>query len=153
MIRQLNEGYRIPSSLQKTLQKDFEEFVEYWEEEMESSKATTITIEELIKDFVNYGGNNTWNYLFYDSQDIIFKAIKALPSDSIAKEYHYSQTELSASEIVNAVTKVLQKMYVQEHRQELENLADDYNLIASQNLEISNRPNYESLNRRRNRKK
>lgn len=153
MIRQLNESQRIPSSLTKALNKDWAQFIENLEQKIENGESLGVNVEDLIDMFSVAYGRYTYDQLYYTPFNDIFKTIKLLSVDEIMNYYSASRNTLDGHDVTYAVSCAIQRRFAEQHIQELEEYVEEFKFVTDSNREIGNRPNYESLNRRRNRKK
>ena len=153
MIRQLNESQRIPSFLTVALNEDWAEFIEDLEQKIESGESLGVNVEDLIDMFSFNYGEFTYDQLYYTPFSNIFKTIKLLSVDEIMNYYDERHSVLNGQDVANAVCCAILRKFAEQHIQELERYVEEFKFITDSNREIGNRPNYESLNRRRNRKK
>lgn len=155
MVKKLYEGHNIPSSLREALEEDWDNFITDLNNKVEHGDpqdVKNVTVEDLIDMFLEEFGGVIYNNLFYIPHADFFKGVQAVSVDEIMKYYNSNQDELSVREATYAVASALQRKFAEQHRQELEQFVEEFNFISDSNRKIKNRPNYESLRRKRNRK-
>lgn len=152
MVNKLNESYGISSSLRKALEADWKEFIKELDERVESGESFNVTVGGLINMFSKDFGDNVYWQMYDEPHDDFFRAVRSVPVEDIMKYYRSHQREFDGEEAVYAVSCAVQKKFAMQHINELEKFVEEFNFITDSNKEIKNRPNYESLRRKRNRK-
>lgn len=152
MVNKLNESYGISSSLRKALEADWKEFIKELDERVESGESFNVTVDGLINMFSKDFGDNVYWQMYDEPHDDFFRAVKSVSVEDIMKYYRSHQREFDGGEAVYAVSCAILKKFAMQHINELEEFVEEFNFITDSNREIKNRPNYESLRRKRNRK-